>query len=392
MTAVPIWRRKTVRRITLQGLFVAAIAVVIGAGIMTARKNLAAQGISSGFGFLWKSTGWDLNFSLVPVSSADPYWWYLVAGIINTLFLGLIALFFATILGLVVGLARTSRNAPARLLGTTYIEIFRNIPLIVQVFFWYAASTQLPNPRNAITLGEIMISGRGIYLPGLNVGSGFAALAVLVLFVTLGLILWISVARRFRRVQPARSRNLRLAVLAVGLALMAAILFLGRIPDTPLISHPELKGLNIRGGIRIQPELYVLAFSIALYGAAYIGEIVRGGFRSVGRGQVEAAQALGLTAWQVFSRVRLPLAVRAALPILINQYVWLIKATTLGIAVGFSDFFMVVAGSITHSGQTLELIGILMAGFLLINFTLAAILNRINRAIALKGKQIGVAA
>ena len=291
-----------------------------------------------------------------------------------------------------VGLARTSRNAPAPLLGTTYIEIFRNIPLIVQVFFWYAASTQLPNPRNAITLGEIMISGRGIYLPGLNVGSGFAALAVLVLFVTLGLILWISVARRFRRVQPARSRNLRLAVLAAGLAAMAAILFLGRIPDTPLISHPELKGLNIRGGIRIQPELYVLAFSIALYGAAYIGEIVRGGFRSVGRGQVEAAQALGLTAWQVFSRVRLPLAVRAALPILINQYVWLIKATTLGIAVGFSDFFMVVAGSITHSGQTLELIGILMAGFLLINFTLAAILNRINRAIALKGKQIGVAA
>lgn len=165
----------------------------------------------------------------------------------------------------------------------------------------------------------------------------------------------------------------------------------GRLPATPLLSLPAQKGLNIRGGLRIQPELYALAFAIAIYGGAYIGEIVRGGFKSVGRGQTEAARALGLTPWQVFSRVRLPLAVRAMLPILINQYVWLIKATTLGITIGFADFFMVIAGSITHSGHTLEFIGILMAGFLVISFTLAAALNRINRSIALKGNQIGVA-
>lgn len=391
MTAIPFWRRKKARGVALQAAFLAAILIVVLAGVITAHQNLSAQGISSGFDFLFKATGWDLNFSLLPVSSTDPYWWYLVVGICNTLFLGLIALFFATILGLVVGLARSSKNAPARLLGTTYIEIFRNIPLIVQVFFWYAVSTQLPNPRNAIALGEVLITGRGIYLPGLNVSGGAAALAILALFVTLILILWISLARPFRPMAPRQRRTLRLGTLAAGLALVVILLWLGRIPDTPLVSHPELKGLNIRGGIRIQPELYALAFAIALYGAAYIGEIVRGGFKAVGRGQVEAAQAMGLSSWQVFTQVRLPLAVRAALPILINQYVWLIKATTLGIAVGFSDFFMVVAGSITHSGQTLELIAILMGGFLVINFTLAAVLNRVNRAIALKGKQIGVA-
>ena len=127
---------------------------------------------------------------------------------------------------------------------------------------------------------------------------------------------------------------------------------------------------------------------IAIYGGSYIAEIVRGGFKSVGRGQSEAAQSLGLTPWQIFSRVRLPLAFRAMLPILANQYVWLIKATTLGITVGFTDFFMIISLVINRSGQTIEAIFILMAGFLIINFTVAAVFNRINKAIALKGNQL----
>jgi len=149
-----------------------------------------------------------------------------------------------------------------------------------------------------------------------------------------------------------------------------------------------LQGLNLRGGLRIPPEFAALVIAIAIYGGSYIGEIVRGGFMAVGKGQVEAAQSLGLTPWQVFKLVRFPLALRAMLPILANQYVWLIKATTMGIAIGFTDFFMIVALAINHSGQTLEAIGILMAGFLVINLSLAAFFNRINRAIALKGNQL----
>jgi ABC-type amino acid transport system permease subunit len=153
------------------------------------------------------------------------------------------------------------------------------------------------------------------------------------------------------------------------------------------LDFPSLQGLNLRGGLRIPPEFSALAVAIAIYGGSYIAEIVRGGFKAVGKGQMEAANSLGLTAWQVFTLVRLPLALRAMLPILANQYVWLMKATTMGIAVGFSDFFMIVALTINHSGQTLEAIGILMGGFLMINLTLAALFNRINKAIALKGNQ-----
>ncbi|MCZ4291634.1 ABC transporter permease subunit [Hoeflea alexandrii] len=151
---------------------------------------------------------------------------------------------------------------------------------------------------------------------------------------------------------------------------------------------PELRGLNIRDGIRIPPEFLSLLIGMAIYGGAYIAEIIRAGFLSVGKGQAEAAQSLGLTPWQVFSRVRLPLAIRAVLPTLINQYVWLFKATTLGIVVGYTDFFAVISVSINQAGQTLELIGILMLGFLIMNNTIAFLLNRVNDAIALKGSQL----
>lgn len=387
MTGPAFWRRKSFRKAAIQAGFVAVLAAVVIGATLTARANLAAQGLTSGFGFLWKSTGWEINFTLLPATTSDPYWWYLLLGLMNTLFMGVIGLTGASVLGLIVGLMRAGRNPAARLLGTIYIEIFRNLPLILQLFFWYALANALPNPRNSIDFLGGLINARGIYLPGLVIGQGTVALAVLAVPAGAVLAVWILATRRFRRIEPARQRRLALGSLAAGLALAALAVILGHDPSQPWVSRPQLSGLKIDGGFRIQPEFYALAIAIITYGAAYVGEIVRGGFKAVGRGQMEAARALGLSPWQVFSRVRMPLAFRAMLPILINQYVWLIKATTLGIAVGFSDFFMVIASSITHSGQTLEFIAILMGGFLLINFTLAAVLNRLNRAIALKGHQ-----
>jgi His/Glu/Gln/Arg/opine family amino acid ABC transporter permease subunit len=386
--AVPsIWRSKRFRGAAIQAGFVAVlVALVIGA-TLTARANLSAQGLTSGFGFLWKSTGWEMNFTLMETTTTDPYWWYLLMGLLNTLFMGVIGLAGASILGLVVGLMRSGRNPAARLLGTIYIELFRNLPLILQLFFWYALANALPNPRNSLAFAGALLNARGIYLPGLIIGRGTVALAVLAILVSAALAVWVLASRRFRQIEPTRQRRLALCSVAAGLALAALAVVRGHDPSQPWITLPELVGLKIDGGFRIQPEFYALAIAIMTYGAAYVGEIVRGGFKAVGRGQMEAANALGLSPWQVFSRVRFPLAFRAMLPILINQYVWLIKATTLGIAVGFSDFFMVIASSITHSGQTLEFIAILMGGFLLINFSLAAVLNRLNRAIALKGHQ-----
>lgn len=389
----PFWfmqsRRR--RRALIQGGFLAVLIIATLSAVVIGRANMAAMGMTSGFSFLQKSTAWEINFSLLQTAAVDPYWWFMLVGILNTLFMGAIGLTGATILGLAVGLMRSGRNPAARLLGTIYIELFRNLPLILQLFFWYAVMTSLPNPRQALQGFGFMASARGIYLPGLSVGE--AATALIVGFVALGgfLSAWFAFARRFRKLERGPRRMQQLVTWGSVLGASAVAAIWGHEAGTAWLSAPALQGLNIKGGIRLQPEVLAMAVAIIMYGAAYIGEIVRGGFKAVGRGQIEAARALGLTPWQVFSQVRLPLAFRAMLPILINQYVWLIKATSLGIAIGFSDFFMIIATSIVHSGQTVELIGILMVGFLIINFSLAAVLNRLNRAIALKGNLVGVA-
>ncbi|HMM09106.1 MAG TPA: ABC transporter permease subunit [Paracoccus solventivorans] len=384
---IPILRHQKVRNILLQALFVAVVLVVVIGGWRNAQQALSSQNVVSGFGFLQKSTGWDVNFSLLPASPNDPYWWFFVIGIVNTLFLGTLGLVLATLIGGLVGIARTSSNELLQLLGRLYVDFFRNIPLILQVFFWYALVTNLPSPRNAIDFGPLVLSNRGVYMPALNVGGWHVLTAAAAALAAVALPLWLRTTRRLAT-PPEQRGALVWGVLAAGLLLAAAILLLGRTPDGPLIDAPQLQGLNLRGGLRVSPEFSALLVAIGIYGGAYIGEIVRGGFKAVGKGQTEAAHSLGLSPWQTFSRIRLPLALRAMLPILANQYVWLIKATTLGIAVGFTDFFMIVAVTINQSGQTLEAIAILMGGFLVINLSIAAVFNRINRAIALKGNQL----
>lgn len=380
-------RNQKVRNALLQILYVGSLAFIVIGGALVARQNLVDQGIVSGFDFLFKSTGWDVNFSLLPVSARDPYWWFFVNGIINTLFLGSFGLALATMIGAAVGMARTSSNEPAQLLGRLYVDFFRNIPLILQVIFWYAVLTRLPPPRNAMEAGGFLLSNRGLYAPFPNV-SGLAMLAVTIAVIAgIALSMWLG---RTSLVERPRDRrfSLKVGALSVTLVCTLAALWVGKLPDLPLLDQPRLQGLNIRGGLRVPPEFTALLIAMGIYGGAYIGEIVRGGFKAVGRGQVEAAQSLGLSPWRVFTLVRLPLALRAMLPILANQYVWLIKATTMGIVVGFTDFFMITALTINHSGQTLEAIFILMGGFLTINLALAAIFNRINKAIALKGNQL----
>lgn len=384
---VSLLRQQKVRNILLQALFVGIVLLVVIGGWRNAQHALSAQNVVSGFGFLHKSTGWDVNFSLLPASPNDPYWWFFVIGIVNTLFLGVLGLMLATFIGGLVGISRTSSNDLLQLLGRIYVDFFRNIPLILQVFFWYSLVTNLPSPRNAIEFGPLTLSNRGVYMPALNVGGWYMFAATVTLLLALVLPLWLRTTRRLAS-PPEQRGAVVWGVLGGGLLLTAAILLLGRTPGVALIDPPQLQGLNVRGGLRVSPEFTALLVAIGIYGGAYIGEIVRGGFKAVGKGQAEAAHSLGLSPWQSFSRIRLPLALRAMLPILANQYIWLIKATTLGIAVGFTDFFMIVAVTINQSGQTLEAIGVLMAGFLAINLSIAAIFNRINRAIALKGNQL----
>ncbi|MEP3345684.1 MAG: ABC transporter permease subunit [Litoreibacter sp.] len=377
--------RDSAAQLGFVGIFILLI-VVFG---FTARSNLEAQGMTSGFGFLERATGWGISFSLIDFSTSDTYLKAIWVGILNSLFLGVIALTLATVLGVAIGVMRVSGNKMAQLIATTYVEIFRNLPLLLQVFFWYAILTTLPRPRDfADATGPIFFTGRGVYLPGLNVTGLSVFLVFAALVVTFGLWIWLKSARKFARVSMSQKKTRARGIWITWLVLSAGLLWWGRIPDSSLVSQPFLKGLNFREGIRISPELMACIVSISIYGGAYIGEIVRAGFNAVGKGQSEAGHALGLSQFQTFVYIRLPLAIRAVLPTLINQYVWLFKSTTIGIAVGFVDFFMVISTSINQSGQTLELIAILMGGFLVINYSMAWVLNRVNDAIKLKGNQL----
>lgn len=365
---------------------VALLAVAFGllvSFVTTTRQNLLDQGIASGFGFLERSTGWPINFSLFTVTANSSYADMLLAGLLNTLLVGTLGIALATVVGVVIGLMRISDNFVLNLIGTTFVEVFRNVPLILQVFVCYAILTHLPSPRAAISLFDVgFISNRGLLLPALDM----TALDILLLFAGVVLI-GLAIATLIGRVESLR----RFAWPAFGvlcLVLFLLLLFTGRTPEANLVSIPELRGLRFVGGVAIKPEFTALLIAIALFGGAYIGEIVRGGFLSVDRGRIEAARALGMTGYMVNRLVRIPLAVRAILPALSNQFIWLMKATTLGIAIGYPDYFMVVSTSINQSGQTIELIALLMAGFLLINYLLGSAMNLINKRIALKGQDV----
>jgi len=386
MTA--LLKSKSLREATYQTGFVGVIVAMFVVFTLTARANLDAQGLTTGFGFLWDATGWDINFSLIEYTTASPYWRAILVGVLNSMFVGAISLTLATVIGVTVGVMRTSGNGMAELLGATFVEVFRNLPLLLQLFFWYALLTSLPKPKEAPFVWDaIALTGRGVFVPGLNVSGGSVFVAILLLITAFGLTLWLSNARRFARLPHGRKTNLRRCIWIGAVALGVFAMALGRLPDTPLVNMPYLKGLNYRDGIRMSPELMACIVAITIYGAAYIAEIIRSGFNAVSKGQSEAGHALGLTRWQIFSRIRLPLAIRIVLPTMINQYVWLFKATTIGIAIGFADFFMVISTSINQAGHTLELIGILMGGYLLINYSMAWVLNRVNDAIKLKGTQ-----
>lgn len=374
--ATLLGNRKT-RDIALQSIFVAVIGAIIVTAILEARKNMAIQNVSMGFDFLGYSTGSGIHFTLIQYDVTSTYARALLVGFLNTLLLGGISVTLAVVLGTVIGTARLSGNRMLAWATSWYVQLFRNIPLILQLFFWYNLITHMPGPRGAFSvLGGLFISNRGIVMPALNVETGNVLLAALTLVVSGVLVVLI-----LKRL----GRNVAIAWTALSLVVIALILINGRLPDTSFLDIPQKKGLGFTGGMTVFPELTAAIVAIALFGAAYVAEVVRSGFKAIPPGQIEAAHALALNNWQIFWKVRLPLMIRIVLPTMTNQIIWLMKATTIGLAIGYSDFFGVIANSINNSGQTLSLIFILILGFWAVNLTIALVMNTINRAIAIPG-------
>ncbi|MEM9972305.1 MAG: ABC transporter permease subunit, partial [Pseudomonadota bacterium] len=274
-TADELRARVRRRKITIQALLVGLSVLVLFGAFTTARTNLDAQGLTSGFSFLERSTGWDYSFSLVSKDISDPYRRTLFIGFLNTLFVGFIAIVLTTVFGFLIGTARDASNIALRSAATVYVQVFRNIPLILQLVFLYAVLINLPGPRQAMSLGDaVYLSNRGFMFPGLNVSAGIA-LAVLCLSLGLGLFLiW--------RKVPVLSG---LAVWLGG-SLMVCIFagFAFRPDGETLVSLPALQGLRFRGGITIPIELLGMIVAITLYGSAYIAEVVRGGLAQVPKG------------------------------------------------------------------------------------------------------------
>lgn len=373
MTA-KIINQYTPKQVAIQATFLAFVALVVVGAFLSAQTNLSNLGISSGFSFLDRSTGWGYSFSLLDSSIDDPYRWTLFSGFVNTLFLGTITIVLSTILGFLVGTARDSKNLATQATATIFIQTFRNIPLILQLVFWYAVLIHMPNTRQAINFFDIaFLSNRGMMLPSLNIEPLFLIFLVVVLT-----LYWV-----FKnRIQALKNVPSSMAYGVIALIAASHLLFA---IDGNLFSVPELKGLRFVGGSEIPVELIAMIVSTTLYGAAYIAEVVRGGLQEVPRGLVEAGRALGLSERMIWIKVKMPMALRTIIPPLGNQWIFMMKATTVGVAIGFSDLFMLISTSITQSGQTLELIAILMGAFLLINFSLAQFINYLNNRLSLQG-------
>ncbi|NTF91669.1 ABC transporter permease subunit [Agrobacterium rhizogenes] len=379
-------RNQKVLNTAVQVAFAAGLLLLISLFVVEVRHNLEKQGIRLDPGFLERSTGWDINFALIEYTPGSAYWVAILAGIINTLFAGVISLVLASCIGLLIGVMRVSKRRISRSIATIYVETFRNVPLLLQLFLWYALLRSMPAPRNStLELGAIAFTGRGVFLPSLNVNGRYLLLALGALILGLCVSLWPKSEHTSIALGSRRTGLIPYVVWTIVAGVVMASVIWGRIPGTDLLDIPRLNGLNYQGGMRLPPEFLAIIIGISVYGGAYIAEIFRAGFQAVPTGVIEAGMASGLSGWQIFSRLHFPLAVRIVIPSLTNQYIWLIKATTLGIAIGFYDFFMSISVAIVNTGQTIVLIGLLMAGFLALNFTLAQLMNFVNRKVSLKG-------
>lgn len=368
-------------------LQIAFVALLVWLGyevVANARANLQAQRIASGFGFLSNTAGFGVSQSLISYSETDSYSRVFVVGLLNTLIVSLIGIVFATIVGFVIGLGRLSPNWLLARLAGAYVEIVRNLPLLFQILFWYlAVLASLPNPRQGISLfGVAFLSNRGFVVPSPEPQAGFTAFVVALLLALVGVLLLRRYAMR-QHLDEGRVVRIWPAVVAllVGLPLLAAV-FTG----APIsFDVPVLRGFNFSGGLRIIPEFVALTLALSIYTAAFIAEIVRAGVLSVHKGQMEAGASLGLSRGTVLRLVVVPQALRVILPPLTNQYLNLIKNSSLAVAIGYPDLFSVFAGTtLSQTGQAIEIIAITMGVYLLISLVTSALMSlygwRINRS------------
>ncbi len=371
----------------LQLLFLAAIVWIGYEIVANVRANLARQQITSGFGFLGQTAGFDVSQNLIPYSRSDTYARVFFVGLVNTLVVAVIGIFFATMIGFIIALGRLSPNWLLARISGGYVELVRNLPLLFQILFWYlAVLAALPSPRQSISLfGSFFLSNRGFAIPKPIADAGLAPFAVAVVVAIVSALMLQSYSRRLL-FQRGRMITIWPAVIGmlIGLPSLAVLAY-----GTPVsFEVPELKGFNFSGGSRVIPEFVALTLALSTYTAAFIAEIVRAGIQSVHKGQMEAGASLGLPRGATLRLIVVPQAMRVILPPLTNQYLNLTKNSSLAVAIGYPDLVSVFAGTTLSQtgGQAIEIIAITMGVYLAISLATSAIMSvygwRIGRSVA----------
>jgi len=376
------WSDPRLRSIVWQIVILGIVATIFWYLISNTSQNLAARRIATGFGFMSRVAGIPIGESLIPYNPAvNTYGRALLIGVLNTLQVAVIGVVLATILGVLIGIGRLSRNWLLAKLTAFYVETLRDLPLLLQLLFWYTILQGLPGPKQAWHVGSLaFLSNRGMKLPLLDWQPAHSwALAGFAVGV-LGTILW---NRRASRRQDAT--GVRPAVWPVALVLMILLpLAIWLVLGAPAhIELPALRGFNFQGGGTISPEFFALLLGLVTYTASYIAEIVRSGIQSVAQGQWEAAEALGLRRGLVLRRIVLPQAMRVIVPPMTSQYLNLTKNSSLAVAIGFQDTVSIANTTLNQTGQAIEGIAVIMAVYLTISISISLFMNWYNAHIAL---------
>ena len=381
-TRPPFWRDSAVRGVFYQVLFVALVVAFGWFLVHNTLVNLGRQNIATGFGFLGREASFAIGESLIAYAPSDTYARAFLVGLVNTLYVAILGIVLATILGAVIGIARLSRNWLIAKLSLVYVETFRNIPLPLQLLFWWTFLREgAPSPRQAWRpLPGVFVSDRGLEIP---MPQSNPAYLWIFLAVVLGLAAAIAVSRWARRRQMATGTQFPSGWIGIGLIVgLPLLVFLGA--GAPLaFDWPALKGFNFAGGGAVSPEFAALLFGLTIYTASFIAEIVRAGILSVSWGQSEAASALGLRPALTMRLVVLPQALRVIIPPMTSQYLNLTKNSSLAVIIGYPDLVSIANTTMNQTGQAVEGIALIMAVYLAISLTIALSMNLYNRAAAL---------
>ena len=378
-----VWNDPKFRALFFQAALIVGLVYFLYSVVNNTLSNMEARGISTGFAFLTEKAGFGILQSLIQFNEDSSYGRTFLVGLMNTGLVAVLGIFLATLLGFGMGVARLSSNWLIAKLATVYIEIFRNIPLLLQIFFWYfAVLAGLPSPRNSMSLGAgIEFNIRGLYLPGPIPESGFS---ITVIAFIVGFIAMLFMRRWAHKRQDETGQQFPVFWVTLGL-LIGLPFFVFLLSGMPMgIEYPVLTGFNFSGGIALVPELLALVLALTIYTGAFIAETVRAGILAVDHGQTEASLALGLKRSQLMKLVIIPQAMRVIIPPLTSQYLNLTKNSSLATAIGYPDLVNVFMGTtLNQTGQAIEITAMTMAVYLTASLLISSLMNWYNKKMAL---------